>query len=306
MGLVFPFSKWTGTQNDFIIVDGRKRKSFSRSAWAHLAHEMCQAKRGRGADGLLVLGTSRRADVQMRIFNPDGSEAEMCGNGIRCLAMYAHRLGKPARMTVETQAGVKYAEIKKNHRVNVNMGVPKILGTIPRSRLKGLKSDRIDFIDTGVPHLVCWVDRLRHTNVNRLGKRLRHHRRFQPRGTNVDFVEYVKTRDIYDKTSGRMVHHPTIHVRTYERGVEDETRACGTGAVAAAVSTVLAFPFWGMGRESNTESFVVTVKVPGGTLQVSLVAKYLFDQDRYLFSHAYLEGEARQVSKGKFHFDKRG
>jgi diaminopimelate epimerase len=303
-----PFSKMAGAGNDFVLIDTiHSRLTPLRAQWPRVARALSGQGEGVRTDGLLVLERSTAADIRMRIFNPDGSEPSMCGNGIRCLAWYAHRCGvaKPT-MTIETKSGIKRAEIQAPNRVRIDMGTPRVL-TPPR--VGGLGILYADHIASGVPHLVCWVRDVAKVNVNRLGRRLRYHPRFQPEGTNVDFVEKRRWRHGYDQRLGWPVHRVTLEMRTYERGVEGETRACGTGAVAAATSIVCSTPFSPqdalhdplfVGRESNLERFAVDVRVPGGTLRVELGARYLIDEHRLVFSHAFLEGEAREVSTGTF------
>ena len=305
-----PFTKLVGTGNDFVLVDTlRHRLDALRPRWSDLALALCDGRRGAGVDGLLLLERSRQADVRMRIFNPDGSEPSMCGNGVRCLAWYAHRShAATSPMTIETKAGIRRAEVLGSQRVRIDMGTPRVL---TRSTVGDRHPVlRFDHIDTGVPHLVCWVTKVDRVDVNRLGRRLRHDRRFQPAGTNVDFIqETAPRRLIVDRTIGKMLRHIQLDMRTYERGVEGETLACGTGAVAAATSAALfssrgtndqpADPLH-IGRESDLDRYVVDVHVPGGRLQVQLGAKQHFDQRRLVFSHAFLDGTVRQLGRGTF------
>lgn len=303
-----PFAKMEGAGNDFVLIDTiHHRLDFLRGRWPSVAKALCDRRNGVGADGLLVLGRSRTADVRMRIFNPDGSEPSMCGNGVRCLVLYASRHdASRTKLSIETRAGIKRAEVLGTDRVKVDMGVPRLLDCIPRLKLDARTYGRADFIHSGVPHLVCWVDHVARVDLEKLGRRLRDHRRFKPQGTNVDFVEYVDSCDGYDRRLGVVVRHYRLRMRTYERGVEGETRACGTGAVAAAVSVARSFPFGGGGRQSPMERFEVSVRTPGGILRVSLEANALYDNDDYVFGHAFLEGPVRQVSQDTFMWRGRG
>ena len=311
-----PITTLVGTGNDFVLVDTiRHRLNGFAAQWPDVARRLCAEGQGMGTDGLLVLGRSTSADVRMRIFNPDGSEPSMCGNGIRCLAWYAHRSGAAtSSMTIETNAGLKRAQIQGARRVRVDMGTPRVLASPLKLLAKGLR--HADWIDSGVPHVVCWVSSVSRVDVDGLGRRLRNHKRFQPQGANVDFVQERSRRTTYNASLGAPVHQIALTMRTYERGVEAETQACGTGSVAAAVSAVLSDPVWRrpvepdpyfVGQETNLERFLADVRVPGGTLRVELGAKRRLQDGRLMFSHAFLEGEARQVSSGSFriHFAKR-
>ncbi len=309
-----PFTTLVGTGNDFVLVDTiRHRVAPPRGGWPALAQALCDERRS-GADGPLVLGRSRRADVRMRIFNPDGSEASMCGNGLRCLAWYAHQHRMASQqMTVETGAGVRDAQILRSGRVRVNMGAPRFLKCVSFSRLGGQRDVEADLIDSGVPHLVCWVRDVDRIDIETLGRRLRFDRQFRPAGTNVDFVEDLKTaqrrsRAVYDRGLGEVVERWRLPMRTYERGVEAETQACGTGAVAAAAALAHRRmpPAPVLGRESDLKRCVVDVHVPGGALRVYVAGKSLFDKDRVIFKDAFLEGEARVVSSGTFPGNGRG
>ena len=320
MTMRLPYTKLVGAGNDFILVDTvRHRLSSVRRRWPSIARAVCDRSQGIGADGLLVLGRSRVADVQMRIFNPDGTEPSMCGNGIRCLAWYvAARPAGPTQVSIETKDGVKEAQVLGADRVRINMGVPRLLNRIPVLAAGRRRFSNAVLIDAGVPHLVCGVDRVAGVEVEALGRQLRHQRRFAPAGVNVDFVEPVAER------RGRGgPYHIALKMRTYERGVEGETRACGTGAVAATVAACLrpTPSAWVWGRQAG--QFEAAVHVPGGLLRVSLGAIWVscgavsgrsLDsasglardrgervkrvEPRPVFSSAFLEGEARQVARG--------
>jgi len=299
-----PYAELEGTGNDFVLIDAIRHPLRSLdSRWDRLAQELCDARHGTGTDGLLVLGRSRRADVRMRIFNPDGSEPSMCGNGIRCLAWYAHRSGAMRRkaFTIETKAGIKRAEILAGHRVRIDMGPPTLLHHWQPTTIAGRGVTHCDWVDSGVPHLVCWVSDIRRLDLEYRGRQLRHHRRFQPHGTNVDFVQFISARRVYDAAHGRIVHRATLTMRTYERGVEEETQACGTGAVAAATAWVHTQRFPRMiGRESDLVWTQVEVRVPGGRLHVEVGAKALCDRHRLVYTSALLEGLVGERASGVF------
>ncbi len=215
------FTKLVATGNDFILIDNARKKVESRiGSLARLAKQLCARKRSIGADGLLVLEGSRRADVTMRIFNPDGSEAEMCGNGSRCLAYYvAHRGITGNTLSIETKAGILRAAVHKE-MVKIEMTQPNDL-MLGIALHVGNETLHLGFINTGVPHAVNIVRNLGAVDVKKIGRHIRYHKMFSPQGTNVDFI----------KVDGRH----TVSMRTYERGVEGETFACGTGAVASAI-----------------------------------------------------------------------
>lgn len=302
--LTIPFTKLAGTGNDFVLVDAvSQRLAPRRVAWRDLARALCDARRGAGVDGLLVLERSRVADVRMRIFNPDGSEPSMCGNGLRCLAWYAARSGLAAgRLAIETKAGLRRAEVLEGRRVRVDLGAPRLLAHIPRLRVDGGTVVPADLVDAGVPHLVCWVDDVERIEVDRVGRRLRLHRRFRPEGTNVDFIQLLRSSSAPRNGS----HRVTIRMRTYERGVEGETQACGTGAVAAAAAVARARLAEQVEPRSDPEGFGVDVRVPGGLLRVELLARIRGRSPGVAYGHAYLEGRVRELSEGRLQWNGRG
>ncbi len=259
------FTKAVATGNDFVIVDDRKG---SLKGLSRLAKKVCDRKRGIGADGLLVLGKSGKADFRMRIFNPDGSEAEMCGNGSRCIALYAAEANiASGEMTIDTLAGVLKASVKKDV-VKVRLTEPKNIKwnlclMIDRCPYK------LNFVNTGVPHVIHFVNDIEKVDVKNLGAHIRHHGEFSPEGTNADFVE-ITGKD-------------RIKIRTYERGVEDETLACGTGAVASAV----------ISAEVEKMQSPVTVSTRSGE-----ELKVYFKMTGGEFTEVYLEGKAMLVYEG--------
>jgi diaminopimelate epimerase len=234
-----------------------------------LARRLCDRKRSVGADGLLVIDKSEKADFRMRIFNPDGTEAEMCGNGSRCVALYARKKGiADEEMEIDTLAGILRARVRGDI-VKVRLTAPKDIKwnlclTIDKCPYK------LNFANTGVPHVVHFVDDLDKVNVKEIGSHLRYHREFAPAGTNADFVQ------VLDKHN--------IRIRTYERGVEDETLACGTGAVASAI----------ISAESEKMPSPVTVETRGGEK-----LKVYFEMEGSAFKEVYLEGKAELVFEGE-------
>jgi diaminopimelate epimerase len=218
IGSMLRFTKMNGAGNDFVLIDNRAGEvHLSRSQIAHL----CDRHRGIGADGILLLEKpSNRADFRMRYFNADGGEAEMCGNGARCFARFANKVvGPTGKISFETPAGLISAELigdlvtlQMTEPTDLRLGVP----------LRVAKENKaIHFINTGVPHVVIPVPHVGAIDVQREGAAIRQHEMFSPNGANVNFIEKREANK--------------IAVRTYERGVEDETLACGTGVVASAL-----------------------------------------------------------------------
>jgi diaminopimelate epimerase len=208
--------------NDFMVIDNRKGAIVDAGSFAK---RVCEPHVGVGADGVLLIESAKRADFAMRIINADGSEAEACGNGFRCLGLYAHKLlGLSKTMTVETPSGEISIEIKSKS-IRVKMVDPKnYKESVSLSGLSEANAKKVlncSFIDTGVPHAVIFAESLQDLAVHELGASVRYHDAFGARGANVDFVQVIG-KDL-------------LEVRTYERGVEAETLACGTGATAAAV-----------------------------------------------------------------------
>ena len=216
--LPLPFCKMNGAGNDFIIIDHRI-PLIPTAAMAEFARLVCRRRFSVGADGLFLLEPSRCADFKWRFFNADGSEAEMCGNGARCVARFAALHGiAGAQMRFETLAGIIDATVADT-QVTITMTPPHSFRFDLPVEVDG-QPFVVHSVDTGVPHIVIFVDQLAAIDVVGIGRRLRHHALFAPAGTNVNFVE-------------RLDHG--FRIRTYERGVEDETMACGTGVVAGAL-----------------------------------------------------------------------
>ncbi|MCU0589138.1 MAG: diaminopimelate epimerase [Syntrophobacteraceae bacterium] len=219
-----PFFKMTGSGNDFILIDNRSRRIPGREKQQELARKACRGKLSVGADGLILIENDPEVDFQWRFYNADGSEAEMCGNGARCAARFAHLSGIAPRgeMAFRTLAGIIEAEIR-GERVKIRTTPPHGLAAGLELQALG-RSFALDFVNTGVPHAVQFVesaDTLEAAQVVEWGRALRFHPHFQPAGTNVSFAHV------------RDAHRLTL--RTYERGVEGETLACGTGSIATAL-----------------------------------------------------------------------
>ena len=257
------FTKMVASGNDFVVIDGQKVKK--SQSYKLLAINICNRKFGAGADGMLVLEKSKVADVRMRIFNSDGSEAEMCGNGARCAALY---IGKKDTK-LQTKAGIIQAEVRGDS-VKIKLTDPKDtkLGIPVPIDNRTLKAN---FINTGVPHVVIFVEGLDEIDVAGLGRKIRNHKKFTPVGTNVNFIEVLSSN--------------SIKIRTYERGVEDETLACGTGSVASALILALSI---------NTGNNVFVHTKSGEILKVH------FKKDGAKFSDVWLQGRAKIVYKGVY------
>ena len=267
------FYKMHGGGNDFVLMDHRQRQ-IPEAEQSRFAQRVCAPRVGVGADGLILIENSERADFRWRFYNADGSEAEMCGNGARCAARFAvmHGLAGP-RLSFETLAGLIAAEILDHHRVRVAMvGVEglRLNLSIPLTgeTLAG------HFLKVGVPHVAVPVENLAEVPIRQWGRETRFHQMFQPAGTNVNFV--------------RVKDGHTLEIRTYERGVEDETLACGTGAVAAALISA------SLGKVASP----VAVHTRGGEV---LTVSFQLQGEKV--TQVFLEGDALVVYQGELWLD---
>lgn len=214
----FPFWKMHGAGNDFILLDDRT-ETFPCDDAARI-RRWCDRRQGIGAEGLILIQPSAAADFRMRFFNPDGTEADLCGNGARCVARLAREIGAaPDDMRIETAAGLVRAELLASG-VRIHLPPPRDWRLDLSVEWQGQPLP-VHFVHTGVPHAVCFMEDLDRTDVAALGAFLRRHALFAPDGTNADFVQVTGP--------------DSLSIRTYERGVEAETLACGTGIVAAAL-----------------------------------------------------------------------
>jgi diaminopimelate epimerase len=271
---MIPFTKLHGNGNDFILIDEYHETLIPDNEKADFAAKYCNRRFGIGADGVLFLSNTEEADLKMRLFQPDHSEAEMCGNGIRCLVKYAvdkHYIPL-GNTTVKTLAGILNVTTHTENAqlwVKVNMGTPLYNredlpalgeGEFINQKLHGYT---VSAVNTGVPHAVIISEELETLPLLEIAPKIRYDPLF-PKGTNVNFVK---------------VHSPSeISIRTYERGVEAETLSCGTGSVACAAITHR------LGKTSNT----VTVHTRGGELRITLEN-----------NTAYMEGSAETVFEGR-------
>lgn len=214
------FAKMSGAGNDFIVIDNRENQ-FGDSD-ATVIRKWCTRRLGIGADGLMLLNSSDQADFEMAYYNADGSKAAMCGNGGRCIARFAVLVGavKPGQTINFTAPSGHYQAVVEGNQVDLKLIPP---AEITQDIKLDLSNEQImvDIVDTGVPHAVELVSQVDQINVVTKGREIRRHPRFQPHGVNANFAEV------------RDEHY--LKLRTYERGVEDETLACGTGAAAAAL-----------------------------------------------------------------------
>ncbi|MDR2676791.1 MAG: diaminopimelate epimerase [Endomicrobium sp.] len=218
------FSKLTAAGNDFILIDNRNNEILENE-YEFLAKKLCNRKYSIGADGLILVERSSYKDFKMKYLNSDGSHASMCGNGGRSVARFAYDLGVvDSKMVFETDAGFVNAEILPQNNVRLGLYDPKDIKLNMRVDVEA-KEFNIDFINTGVEHVVIFVDDIENIDVLKYGKIIRYHKIFAPKGTNVNFV--------------KVVSNNTLFVRTYERGVEDETLACGTGITASGIISVI-------------------------------------------------------------------
>jgi|SRR6516162_9069126 diaminopimelate epimerase len=264
--IMLRFTKMNGAGNDFILIDNRAGEiDLDRSQIAHL----CDRHRGIGADGVLLLELpANRADFRMRYFNADGGEAEMCGNGARCFARFANRVaGAKGKISFETQAGVISAELAST-LVTLQMTEPTDL----RLNVKLPVADEnktVHFINSGVPHVVIPVAKIDDVDVRPEGAAIRHHKMFSPNGANVNFIKKRESNK--------------IAIRTYERGVENETLACGTGIVASALI---------FAATENTSGPIHVIAWGGDELQVG------FERVQGGFRNVTLTGPAEFVFEG--------
>jgi diaminopimelate epimerase len=265
---ILTFYKMSGSGNDFILIDNRAG-SVDEENVAALVASICRRKLSVGADGMILIEESDRADFKWRYFNADGGEVEMCGNGGRCAARLACLKGIAGpSLSFETMSGVIRAEVT-GERVKLEM---------PESTLMELdyplkveeETLTVSSITVGVPHVVIWVTDVEASPVFKAGRAIRYHDRYAPAGTNVNFV--------------KQLDDGTFAIRTYERGVEDETLACGTGSVGTALVAA---------TQGMTTSPAVLHTRGGETLNI------YFEQSGDSFHNVFLEGDARVIYEGK-------
>lgn len=251
------FDKYQGTGNDFIIIDNRDLL-FPKTNIS-LIKEFCDRRFGIGADGLILLENSEEVDFNMVYFNADGNEGTMCGNGGRCIVAFANKLGIINKNTTFNAIdGLHYATIDHNI-VNLQMTDVTNIEVF----------ENHSFLNTGSPHHVTFCDSVEDLNVKELGSKIRNGAPYFKEGTNVNFVKQIS--------------EDSFKVRTYERGVEDETLACGTGVTAVAIAAH---------QINKTVSNSIKLKVLGGNLEVS------FEKDGNSYKNVFLKGPAQFVFEG--------
>lgn len=267
-----PFTKMSGTGNDFIIIDNRNGAVGDDGLTAFIRN-VCRRKMSVGADGLILIESSNSADFRWRFFNSDGSLAEMCGNGARCAARFAFLNGIAAEnLSFETEAGTITGQVKGGG-AKVKIPDPVDLRLEYTLELENGPLT-VSSINTGVPHVVVMVDSVENVDVYGLGREIRYHKNFAPAGTNVNFI--------CRQNSGQLA------IRTYERGVENETLACGTGSIAGAL---------------------VASRIADLTSPISLVTRsqelltIYFREKVGTFTDVYLEGDARLIYTGELNED---
>ncbi|NCC24076.1 MAG: diaminopimelate epimerase [Deltaproteobacteria bacterium] len=270
-----PFFKMQGSGNDFILIDNRTL-CLPVEAMPDLARTMCPRAFSVGADGLILLDQTPpdvRANYIWHFYNADGSRAEMCGNGSRCAALLAHRLGMaPAIHTLGTDAGPVRTEVfPDQNQVRVQLTPVSGLETGLNLQAEGLEGT-VHFAVVGVPHAVIIVQDVADVDIRSLGRIIRGHKHFAPKGTNVNFIQVIDRR--------------TVKLRTYERGVEDETFACGTGAAASVA----------VARALDLVEDEVRVTPSGGEDLIILLQG----------EQAFLKGSAVLVFEGRFFSPRRG
>ncbi len=252
------FYKYQGTGNDFVMIDNRT--NFFPKDNVKLIEHLCDRRFGIGADGLILLENDTDTDFRMVYYNSDGNQSSMCGNGGRCLVAFAKELKIIEKDAVFIATdGLHHATILENGIVSLQMKSVDTVRSTPH----------YVFLDTGSPHHVEMVNDLAHFNVKDTGAKIRYSDLYGKAGSNVNFVEQISEN--------------TFAIRTYERGVEDETLSCGTGATAAAIA---------MYQIGKTHSNSVQLQVQGGTLEVS------FEKKDGKFTNVFLKGPAQFVFKG--------
>ncbi|MBN1819809.1 MAG: diaminopimelate epimerase [Prolixibacteraceae bacterium] len=252
------FSKYQGAGNDFVIIDNRNKKFDGNNV--SLIKFLCDRRFGIGGDGLMLLQEHNKFDFEMRYFNSDGPEASMCGNGGRCIVAFAKKLGIiDQETTFMAVDGLHEAVIEKDGQVNLKM--------IDVPYFEKISDDY--FLNTGSPHFVTFSDSLNDLDVYNEGRKIRYNDRFKKEGTNVNFTQLK---------DGKLT------VYTYERGVENETLACGTGITAAALSAAI---------KTGKEKGKFDVKAKGGDLSVA------FEKAGGGFKNIWLKGPATFVFEGE-------
>jgi len=276
------FTKMHGLGNDFILIDCLDKELGNHSYLSNLSKKLCDRHFGIGADGLILILPSEKTDLQMKIYNSDGTEAQMCGNGIRCFAKYAYenKIISKIKFTIETLAGIITPELifkgKEISGIKVDMGIPKLERkeipmegeNTPTVVNETLKIDsktifQITCVSMGNPHCITFVNDIQSIPVEEIGPKIENHPLF-PEKTNAEFIQVLNKQE--------------INFRVWERGA-GETLACGTGACAALVATIL-------NKKTDREAII---HLPGGDLDIQWADN----------GHVYMTGPAELAFKGK-------
>jgi len=252
------FIKYHGTGNDFILIDNRSKNYFLKNNQIKF---LCDRKYGIGADGLILLNSSKNQDFEMSYFNADGNKSTMCGNGGRCIVDFARYLNIiESETTFLACDGVHVAKILNKSKISLSM-----------SNIINIEKKSNDiFIDSGSPHKIIQTNNIEDIDVFNLGKKHRNLLEYQPDGVNINFVQKIS--------------NDTFKIRTYERGVENETLSCGTGAVACAIA---------MHYSEQTKKNKILIKTLGGDLIITFDSQF-----RKSYCNIYLEGEVKIAFKG--------
>lgn len=217
--MLIEFVKMNSGGNDFVIIDNRK-EFFKFKEYQIIAKKLCERRFWIGADGVIFLERSKIADAKMSYYNSDGSRASMCGNGLRCLSYFCKllKIKNNNKINIETDIGILPTSLK-NSLVKAKMISPKDIKIDFELKVNNRKF-LASFLNTGVPHTIIFIDNIKNIDVKEIGRRIRFHPFFSPEGTNVNFIKKI---------------NKYLFVRTYERGVENETFSCGTGVVASSI-----------------------------------------------------------------------
>ncbi|MGA1840683.1 MAG: diaminopimelate epimerase [bacterium] len=268
-----PFFKMSACGNDFCLIDNRDG-IFPQPARPAI-RSICRRRISLGADGVILVENSNIASFKMRYYNADGGEVEMCGNGARCIARFAYLNGiSPQKMSFETRAGLIEAVVSEKG-AKIKISDVKFSPQEGRISLPDVISDHdVYFLVVGVPHVICFVNDPESIDVMNLGRKIRYHTLFEPKGTNANFI--------------KIVGPGSLMIRTYERGVEEETLACGTGATASAIAATA------LELVSPPVEVMTRSRCP---------LKIDFKRKKETFSPVWLEGEARVVCSGELWLD---
>ena len=268
-------SHYSGCGNDFLLFDNRKKELSQLTA--KMVKSLCAVRGGAGVDGIILVSPSKNGDAAMNIFNRDGSEAEMCGNGVRCLMQFLRQKRSYPRERCLLETKLRDLIVTSDHHdIAVQMGIVHDYEWDIPLEFEG-KQYTAHHLNTGVPHVVIFCDNVADIDVDKIGRHFRNHQKFQPQGANINFVQII-------------AHHEkfTACIRTYERGVERETLACGTGVTAAARC---------LQKVHNFQSPIALRVQSGQWLQV------FFEENNGKFENVILKGPATWVRDGLLDLD---